>query len=78
MLQLLHFITGPKQIYIKDYKTYNYKFDMHNLSWEWGDYEFDEAMWDIQSKVKCDTVYVKGKEKKSAISFRVCFPEHKS
>src|ERR1700727_1332120 len=63
-----YFITRPKQIYIKDYKTYNYQFDMHNLRWEWGDYEFDEAMWDIQSKVKCVTVYVKGKEKRDFIS----------
>ena len=53
-----YFITGPKQIHIKDYKTYNYQLDMHNLRWEWSDYEFDEAMWDIQSKVKCDIVYV--------------------
>jgi hypothetical protein len=63
-----YFVTGPKQIYTNDFKTYNYQFDMHNLRWEWGDYEFDEAMWDIQSKVKCDTVYVKGKEKRDFIS----------
>ena len=63
-----YFVKGPKSLHIENYMTYNYQFDMHNLRWEWGDYEFDEAMWDIQSKVKCDTVYVKGKEKRDFIS----------
>ena len=58
-----YFITGPKYIHIENYKTYNYQYDLHNLRWGWGDYEFSEAMMDIAKKLRCDTVYIKGFEK---------------
>ena len=36
---------------------------MHRLDWDWGDYEFCEAMTDISRKLRGDTVYIKGNEK---------------
>jgi hypothetical protein len=63
-----YFVTGPRSITIIDKQTYNYQYDMHNLRWEWGDYEFNEAMEDIARKIKCDTVNVKGHEKCEFIS----------
>jgi hypothetical protein len=63
-----YFITGPKFVKINDYMTYNYQYDLHNLRWEWGDYEFMEALEDIAKKLKRDTVYMKGAEKCAYIS----------
>ena len=63
-----YFIRGPKSITIDSGATYNYQYDRHKLKWEWGDYEFDEAMQDIENKIGFDTVYVKGLEKCKFIS----------
>src|ERR1700721_2277428 len=58
-----YFITGPKPLIVDTHNIYNFQYGMHNLQWEWGDYEFDEVMQDIERKLGCDTVYVKGGEK---------------
>jgi hypothetical protein len=63
-----YFITGPKYFKIDDYMTYNYQFDLHNLRWGWGDYEFSEAMQDIAHKIQYGTIYIKGHEKYKFIS----------
>jgi hypothetical protein len=63
-----YFIKGPKSVSIDHCLTYNYQFDRHNLRWEWGDYEFEEAMMDISQKLRHDTVYIKGNEKYKFIS----------
>ena len=48
--------------------TYNYQYDLHNLRWGWGDYEFMEALRDIANKFRRGTVYMKGAEKCAYIS----------
>ena len=63
-----YFIKGPTSVSIDHCKTYNYQFDRHMLRWEFGDYEFEEAMMDIASKLKYDIVYIKGNEKFKFIS----------
>ena len=57
-----YFITGPKAI--RPYsQTFQYQYGMHKLRWEFGDYEFNEAMMDIARKLRSDTVFIKGREK---------------
>jgi hypothetical protein len=63
-----YFIKGPKNFPIDNYATYNYQFDRHMLRWEFGDYEFVEAMMDIAQKLRRDNVYIKGSEKYKFIS----------
>lgn len=63
-----YFITGPKEFPLLQHKTINYQYHMHNLRWEFGDYEFNEAMMDIARKLRSDTVYLKGYEKHKLIS----------
>jgi hypothetical protein len=63
-----YFITGPKFYHNDKYKTYNFQFDRHRLKWEFGDYEFYEAMMDIAQKLRCDNVFIKGNEKYKFIS----------
>ena len=69
-----YFITGPEYINIENYKTYNYQYDLHRLRWEFGDYEYCEAMLDIASKLRCDPVYIKGREKYNFISSQFAKP----
>jgi len=45
-------------------ETTLFQFNRHRLSWNFGDYSFNEAIDDIWRKVKVDNVYVKGLEKK--------------
>lgn len=63
-----YFITGPKGGYVCDGETFNYQLRRHQLMWEFGDYEFVEAMTDVARKLKDGTVYIKGKEKFDYIS----------
>lgn len=63
-----YFITGPKEYPSNHYKTLYFQYNMHKLQWDFGDYEFDEAMTDIACKLRTDTVYIKGKEKFEFIS----------
>ena len=63
-----YFITGPRSVSIDDYKTLDYQYQMHKLRWEFGDYEFNEAMMDIARKLRSDTVFITGNEKFKFIS----------
>ena len=63
-----YFITGPHAYPINHCQTINYQYKMHNLMWDFGDYEFNEAMMDIARKLCNDKVYVKGYEKQKLIS----------
>ena len=58
-----YFITGPKAYPIWYSQTIHHQYKWHNLRWEFGDYEFNEAMMDIARKMGEDTVYIKGTEK---------------
>ena len=61
-----NFITGPRSVSVYDYKTLDYQYQMHKLRWEFGDYEFNEAMMDIARKLRSDTVFIKGNESSSS------------
>ena len=69
-----YFITGPKAI--RPYsQTFQYQYNMHKLRWEFGDYEFYEAMMDVARKIGDNTVFIKGREKFEYI--RHMFPRPK-
>ena len=57
-----YFITGPKG-YKAIQPNFQFQYGMHKLRWEFGDYEFNEALMDIARKLRCDTVFIKGREK---------------
>jgi len=62
------FITGPKTFPSSlQSQTVNYQYNMHMLKWEFGDYEFNEAIIDIARKLGNDIVYLKGDEKRDFI-----------
>jgi hypothetical protein len=64
-----YFITGPKTYPSSLHsQTFNYQFDMHRLKWEFGDYEFGEAIMDIARKLGDDIVYLKGDAKRDFMS----------
>ena len=58
-----YFVTGPKAYPSHQNSVVAYQYNMHRLDWDWGDYEFCEALTDIARKLKGDTVYIKGNEK---------------
>ena len=58
-----YFVTGPKSYPSHQSSVIAYQYKMHNLYWDWGDYEFNEAIADIARKLGKDTVYIKGNEK---------------
>ena len=58
-----YFITGPKTIHMCNGATFNFQYKRHHLLWEFGDYEFVEAMMDVARWLKDSTVYMKGREK---------------
>ena len=58
-----YFVTGPRVYPLHQSSVIQYQYNMHRLDWNWGDYEFDEAMADIARKLGEDTVYIKGTEK---------------
>jgi hypothetical protein len=64
-----YFITGPKTVYpMEHFQTVQYQYQMHQLRWEFGDYQFNEAMMDIARKLRSDPVFIKGNEKWKFIS----------
>src|SRR5271154_2840065 len=64
-----YFIKGPKSLNFSDLdRTIQFQYQRHQLRYDFGDYEFNEAMMDIARKLKCDTVYIKGNEKYKFIS----------
>src|SRR5271154_2996738 len=70
-----YFIRGPKNISMYDGAALNFQFKRHHLSWEFGDYEFAEAMMDVARKFKDSMVCIKGKKKFDFI--RHMFPSPK-
>src|SRR5271167_2123403 len=58
-----YFVTGPREYPVIYSSTIQHQYQMHNLRWECGDYEFNEAMMDIARKLRQDTVYIKGRQK---------------
>jgi len=58
-----YFITGPKAYPVFHSSIIQDQHKWHNLEWAFGDYEFHEAMMDIERKVGSETVYVKGRDK---------------
>jgi hypothetical protein len=63
-----YFIKGPKCTSIGGTKSFNFQLKRHNLCWEFGDYDFVEAMIDIARKLRDGTVYMKGREKFNYLS----------
>jgi hypothetical protein len=70
-----YFITGPKGDYACDGETFNFQLRRHKLRWDFGDYEFMEAMVDIGRKLRDGTVYIKGREKIAYISHLFLSPK---
>ena len=59
-----YFIKTPENAGLPlDHPTIKFQFNRHQLRSDFGDYDLDEALYDISLKVKNDIVYVKGTEK---------------
>ena len=55
-----YFVTNPKKFpFFPSSASVCYQFRRHKLNWAFGDYSFEEAIYDIMDKVKSDLVLVR-------------------